>query len=347
MFHLENEVVLNRRAALALLPAAVLARTALAEESLEQAARKEAAVTWYIAQVDAEAAEELSKRFTAAYPGITVAAIRTTGQVAYQRLLLEMKNSAPQCDVLSTTDISHMPALKERNGLLNYQPPNASALLPEFQRLSDPGWYYATSATNHFLGFNTRKVAAADAPRKWTDLLDPKWKNQIALPHPGFSGCGGVWATGIRKVYGWEFFEKLAANNPRIGRSFGDPVTLLTAGECMVGPVPANAVFPSIEKGNPLAIVYPEDGCSLCVAPSGIPAAAPHPNAARLFLNWLLSAEYAQASIERGSEAIRDGLTLKPGRPQVEQLSILHLSVAEIRKGVPEVIEQWRETFGS
>jgi iron(III) transport system substrate-binding protein len=115
----------------------------------------------------------------------------------------------------------------------------------------------------------------------------------------------------------------------------------------MVGPVPANTVFPSIAKGNPLGITYPADGCSLCVAPSAIPVTAPHPNAARLFLNWLLSAEYAQASIERGSEALREGLALKPGRPPLDQLAIMRLSVAEIRKGVPEVIEQWRETFGS
>jgi iron(III) transport system substrate-binding protein len=340
--------LLNRRSALvSLAAAAILPCFARADEALEAAARKEGTVTWYIAQMESEAAEVMSRRFTAAYPGITVAAIRTTGQVAYQRLLLEIKNSAPQCDVLSTTDISHMPALKERNAMLNYQPPNAASLLAEFQRLSDQGWYYVTSATNHFIAYNTQKVAAADAPRSWADLLDPRWKNQIALPHPGFSGCGGVWALGVRKLYGWSWFEKLAANNPRIGRSFNDPVTLITAGEAMVGPVPANSVFPSIEKGNPLGITYPTDGCSLCVAPSAIPAAAPHPNAARLFLNWMLGAEYAQASIERGSEASRAGLMLKSGRPSLEQLTVMRLTVEEIRKGVPEVIEQWRDTFGS
>jgi iron(III) transport system substrate-binding protein len=339
--------VLTRRAAVSLLAAAALPRAAFADDAIEVAARKEGALTWYIAQVDAETAEELGRRFTAAHPGITVAVIRTTGQVAYQRLLMELKNNAPQCDILSTTDISHMPALKERNALLNYRPPNADALLPEFQRLSDAGWYYPTSATNHFIGYNTNKVTAAEAPRKWTDLLDPKWKNQIALPHPGFSGCAGVWALGLRNLYGWSYFEKLAANNPRIGRSFGDPVTLITAGECMVGPVPANTVFPAIEKGNPVAISYPEDGCGLCVAPSAIAATAPHPNAARLFLNWMLSAEYAQLAIDRGSEETREGLTLKTGRPSLGQLKILRVSVGEIRANVPEVIEQWRETFGS
>jgi iron(III) transport system substrate-binding protein len=330
--------------AMALLPQAGRAQLSA---DIEAAARQEGSLTWYIAHVDAETAEQLGRRFTGEHPGIAVSVIRTTGQVAYQRLLLEIKNHAPQCDVFSTSDISQMPSLHERNLLLHYEPPNGAGLLPEFLSLSDPGWYYANSATNHFLIYNTNKVAAQDAPRRWTDLLDPRWKNQVALPHPAFSGCGGIWALGIRKAYGWDFFETLAKNNPRIGRSFGDPVTLITAGECMVGPGPANTTFPAIERGNPIGLFYPDDGCSLCVAPSAIPATAPHPNAARVFLNWLLGDEYSQLSIERGSEALRPGLVQKPGHVGVDQLKLLHLSVAEIRKGLPEVVEQWRDTFGS
>lgn len=337
--------MVDRRAFLAGLGASLL--TAPARAALLDAARAEGGLTWYIAQVDAEAAENLARRFTADHPGVTVSAVRTTGQVAYQRLLLELKNHAPQCDVFSTTDISQMPMLKERGALLQYEPPNAAGLLPMFRSLSDPGWYYANSATNHFLGYNTNQVKAAEAPRKWTDLLDPRWKNRIALPHPAFSGCAGVWALGLRKIYGWSFFEKLAKNNPRIGRSFSDPVTLIVSGEASVAPVPANGTFPAMDKGNPIGILYPDDGCSLCVAPSAIPAAAPHPNAARLFLDWLLSDTYSQLSIDRGSEALRPGLTPKPGHKRVEDLTVLQLTVAEIRAGIPEAIEQWRDTFGS
>ena len=108
----------------------------------------------------------------------------------------------------------------------------------------------------------------------------------------------------------------------------------------MVGPAPANATFPAIAKGNPLGIVYPDDGCSLCVAPSAIPASAPHPNAARLFLVWLLSDTYSQLSVDRGSEALRTGSTLQPEHKKLEDLTVLQLSVEEIGTGVPELIEQ-------
>ena len=167
---------LTRRHAIATIGATtLLPRTARADmASLEEAASKEGTLTWYIAQMSSEVAEIMGRRFTARYPGVKVVAIRTTGQVAYERLNQELKNSAPQCDVFSTTDISQMPTLKERNALLRYEPPNAAGLLPMFRQLSDPRFYYANSAANHFLIHNTNKVPAAEAPHRWTDLLDAR-----------------------------------------------------------------------------------------------------------------------------------------------------------------------------
>ena len=315
--------------------------------ALETAARKEASVTWYVAQLDAERAERIAKAFTADYPGIVVSVIRTTGQVAFQRLLMDIKNHTPQCDVFSATDISHMPILKDRHELMPYMPENAGGLLPPFARLSDPNHYYITNASRYFLIYNTNKVAAADAPKAWTDLLHPKWKGQIALGHPAFSGCMGTLVATLRKQYGWEFFEKLAKNNPRIGRSAADPVTLITAGECMVGPASASGAYPAIDKGNPLGVVHPSDGVFVCTGPSAIPANAPHPNAARLFMEWLLGDHYSRLVAFDGSEPLRDGIKPRPDEPLLSSQKILSLTVEEIRKDVPEVIEQWRDTFGS
>src|ERR1700710_147989 len=117
--------------------------------TLEAAARGEGTLTWYIAQVDAETAEKLGRSFSQSHPGVNVGVIRTTGQVAYQRLLMDIKNHTPQCDVFSTTDISHMPILKERHELTEYVPRNAEALLPPFKALSDPGFSYITNAVRY------------------------------------------------------------------------------------------------------------------------------------------------------------------------------------------------------
>ena len=328
--------------------AAAMARDARADlAALEGKARTEGTVTWYTGQTDAETAELLGRTFTARYPGIKVDVIRTTGQVAYQRLLLDIKNKTPQCDVFSTTDISHMPILKERHDLAEYAPENAPELMPQFSALSDPGFSYVTNASRYFLIYNTKFVKPEDAPRKWTDLLDPRWKGFVGTGHPAFSGCTGVWCVGMRKLYGWEYFEKLAKNNPRIGRSAVDPVTLMTAGEVHVGLASANTTYRTIDKGNPIAIVHPADGLSLCVTPSAIPANAPHPAAARLFMEWLLSEGYSKIVAGDGSEPLRNGVPTRADEPPLGSQKVIALTVAEIRKGIPEVIEAWRETFGN
>lgn len=335
--------ITRRQAALGLGALSVTSAQGFAAEP----GQAEGTLTWYVAQVDAQTAEALGRAFTASHPGVNVGVIRTTGQVAFQRLLLDIKNHTPNCDVFSATDISHLPILKERGELTEYRPPNADGLLPPFKALSDPGYSYITNAARYFLIYNTDKVKPEEAPKSWTDLLDPRWKGRVATGHPAFSGCTGTWALGLKKVYGWEYFEKLAKNNPRIGRSAVDPMTLINAGECLVGVGSANNGYASIDKGNPLGINHPADGLVLCVTPSGIPAHAPHPEAAKLFMDWLLSPAYARLIAADGSEPIVAGVSPHPGMPPLEQVKVIPLTVAEIRKGVPEVIEQWRDTFGS
>jgi iron(III) transport system substrate-binding protein len=118
------------------LAATVAAHRADADPAgLEVAARAEGTVTWYVAQMSGEAAEAMARRFTQRYPGIGVSAIRTTGQVAYERLQQELKNNTPTCDVFSSTDISHYPALIKRNALAHYEPANASELAKPYQGL--------------------------------------------------------------------------------------------------------------------------------------------------------------------------------------------------------------------
>jgi iron(III) transport system substrate-binding protein len=334
---------------------AVLAGAALLPARLAHAnpadvaagALKEGGLTWYVAQFDSETAERMGKAFTELHPGVKVSVIRTTGQVAYERLLQDLKNNAPQCDVFSSTDIAQYPALKARGALAEYRPAGAEGLLPLFKAMADPGYFYPSTAISHLIIYNKLKVAAADAPKTWLDLLDPKWKGRVATGHPAFSGCTGVWVVEMKKLYGWEYFEKLARNNPRIGRSGNDPVTLVNAGEALVGPGPGSTSFQQVDKGNPIVPVYPSDGTGLCVGPAAVMAGAPHPNAARLFMEWLLGEDFAKFAAANHGDPVRPGLTLGSGQKSLDTVKVLSLSVAEIAKGIPEVVEQWRDTFGN
>ncbi|MBN8955066.1 MAG: extracellular solute-binding protein, partial [Rhizobiales bacterium] len=329
------------------------ARSALArdmtahEKELYEAAKKEGELTWYTAHSDDLTAQALGRDFESLFPGINVQVVRTTAQVAFQRVSQEIKASAMQVDVLSSTDIGHYVYLKEKKLLAKYVPENADKVLDVYKNYDPDGFYHVTSAGLIGIGYNTSKLKEADAPKNWPDLLDPKWKDKIALGHPGFSGYVGTWAVSLKKLYGWEFFEKLAKNNPQVGRSINDTVTMLNAGERIVaGSGPAGTLMNSVQKGNPLAMMYPTDGTVLIIAPSGIMKGSKHPNAARLFMDYLLTVEASTVWVKHFNEAMRPEVSALPGAKSAKDVKTIHPTVEEITKGIPELIKQWRDTFG-
>jgi iron(III) transport system substrate-binding protein len=323
-------------------------RPALAgEKELYEAAKKEGELTWYTAHSDDVTAQALGRDFEKTYPGIRVNVVRTTAQVAFQRVSQELRAGAMQVDVFSSTDIGHYVYLKEKGLLEKYVPENAAKVFDIYKNYDPDGTYHVTSAGMIAIGYNTAKLKEADAPKSWTDLTDPKWKDKIALGHPGFSGYVGTWVVTLRKLYGWSFFEALAKNNPQVGRSINDTVTMLNAGERLVaGCGPVGTTMSSAAKGNPLAMIYPKDGAVLIIAPSGIMKGVKHPNAARLYMEYLLTPEASRIWLTHFNESMRPEVTPPPGVVAAKDVKTIRPTVEEIHKGIPEVIKQWRDTFG-
>jgi iron(III) transport system substrate-binding protein len=177
-------------------------------KALEDAAKKEGEITWYVAHYTSEGAEELGATFTKMY-GVKVNVVRTTAQVAYQRLTQDIKNGQTNCDVFSSTDIGHYVRLKAQKQLVKYTPENEAKIAEPFRNLDPDGYFHTTSAGFVVISYNTSKVKPEDAPKKWTDLLDPKWKGKISTGHPAFSGYVGTWVLEMKLLYGWDYFKKL------------------------------------------------------------------------------------------------------------------------------------------
>jgi iron(III) transport system substrate-binding protein len=317
------------------------------EAELYEAGKKEGELNWYTAHSDDITAQALGRQFEEFYPGIKASVVRTTAQVAFQRVSQELKAGAMQVDVLSSTDIGHYVYLKAKGLLDRYVPENAGKVLDVYKNYDPDGDYHVTSAGLIGIGYNTGKLGAAEAPKNWTDLLDARWKDKIALGHPGFSGYVGTWTVMMRKLYGWSFFETLAKNNPQIGRSINDTVTMLNAGERDVaGTGPVGTLMESAQKGNPLAMMYPTDGTVLVIAPSGIMKGVRHPNAARLFMEYLLSAEASKIWVDHFNESMRPEVSPTGAAKSAKDVKTIRPSLEEITAGIPQVIKQWRETFG-
>ena len=92
---------------------------------------------------------------------------------------------------------------------------------------------------------------------------------------------------------------------------------------------------------------YPSDGAVLIIAPSAIMKGAKHPNAAKLFMEYLYSIEAAKINARHFAIPLRPEVPSPPGAKPISEIKTIRPTVAEIDKGIAEVIEQWRETFGN
>ncbi|HEX3499260.1 MAG TPA: extracellular solute-binding protein [Stellaceae bacterium] len=316
------------------------------EKQLYEAAKKEGALTWYSGVLDQGLCEKVGQAFTAKYPGIRVDATKTTSQVAFQRLLQDIKSGEVQSDVLTSTDASHLVYLKEKGELVKFVPDNAKEVATAFQNIDPDGYYHVTWANLASIVYNTNKVKAEDAPKNWPDLLDPKWKDQVTVGSPSFSGMVGVWTLSLAKLYGWDYFTKLNAQKPQVGRSIDDAVTVLNSGERMVGLGAASTALRNAAKGNPIAVVYPTDGAVAVVAPSGLIKGSKSPNAGKLFLQFMLSFEYSKLLADNFEQSLRPDVPPAPGARPLSEVKVISPPVEEITKEMPGAKEKWKEVFG-
>ena len=315
-------------------------------KALEEGAKKEGELTWYVAHYTSEGAEDLGRGCTEMY-GVKVNVVRTTAQVAYQRLLQDLKNNQTICDLFSSTDVGHYVRLAAEGRFDKYVPEAESKIVPTFRNFDPAGFYHTTSAGLVVLTYNSTKVKAEEAPKKWQDLLDIKWKGKVSTGHPGFSGYVGTWVLTMKNLYSWSYFDKLEKNKPQIGRSINDTVTALNAGERQVAAGADGSTLFSASRGNPLAVSYPTDGSVLIIAPSAIMKGTKHPDAAKLFMEYLYSVEAAKINAKHFAIPLRPEVPSPPGAKAISEIKTIRPTVADIDKGIPEVIEQWRDTFGN
>jgi iron(III) transport system substrate-binding protein len=148
-------------------------------------------------------------------------------------------------------------------------------------------------------------------------------------------------------MYGWAYYEKLNKLNPLIGRSVDDPITVLNSGERSVAPGNPASAFRSAKRGNPLAVNYPTSGTLMDPSPSAILKGAHHPNAAKLFMEFLTSKDYSEILAKNSEQPLRDDVPPPPGAKSLSDVKVISPKLADIEKDLPKIKEKWRDTFGN
>jgi len=140
------------------------------------------------------------------------------------------------------------------------------------------------------LGYNTKLVAREEAPKTYEELLDPKWKGKkISIDDSAYGFLAGlIRAWGKEKAVG--YFKKLAAQQPVAQRGNTNRVQLTMAGEYPLIIAYAPTIQRETSLGHPIDWV-PLEPAPVQVNPMMLAAKAPHPNAGKLFIDFLLSKE--------------------------------------------------------
>jgi iron(III) transport system substrate-binding protein len=323
-----------------------LAGAPSAQEGRVEAARKEGKVVWYTSLV-LPSAERVAKLFEAAYPGIKVEVHRSGSQRVLQRLMQELSAGIKHADVIHTSDAGHFVLLKEKKLLARYTPAGVEGFPAGFK--DKDGYAYGLRATVNAIAYNPKIVPAAEAPRSWKDLLDPKWKGKEVTAHPGYSGVVATHVLALVQLYGWDYFKQLAQNKPMLVQSAADPAGVVASGERPVAVNGGDYTFYQMKKkGNPVEIVYPREGVPLVVSPSAITSFAPHPQAARLFTDFTFSREVQQFLAD--SEGLYTGhpeVKYPADKPKLGDLKLLTVEPEELEKRDEEIRKRFVEFFGA
>ncbi len=221
------------------------------------------------------------------------------------RLLAE--KDRPQADVFWSNEPVRTLVLKTRKVLAPYQSPSAQGIADTFK--DREGYWTGFSARLRVIVYNTNKVKTDDAPRSVFDLVDPRWKGQIAIADPRF-GSTSFHVAALYAELGDEraddYFRKLKGNDVKIVDGNSVVRDMVARGDVSVGLTDTDDVNVAIEAKQPVAMVLPDrDGIGVPVMPNmvSLVSGAPHADEAKRLIDYLLSPEVERKLAE--SEAVQ------------------------------------------
>ena len=323
------------------------ASVSLAQDAaLIQAAKKEGKVVWYTS-LAIPSSTAIAHAFRTKYAGVDVEVHRTGSQRVLQRVMQEAGAGIKNADVIHTSDAGHFVLFKDKGMLMKYIPKGAEIFPAGFK--DKDGFYFGMRATLSVIAYNPKSVAEKDAPKTWKDLLNPKWKGKMVSAHPGYSGIIMTHVLALVNLYGWDYFRELAKNGLHVVQSANDPAGVVASGERPVGANGAEYFYYKTQKqGNPIKIIYPNEGIPLVVSPVAIAKDAPHPNAAKLFSEYIFAKESQQLLADR--EGLYTGhpeVTYPADKPKLKDLKLLSVDADELEKKNAEIKKRFVKFFGA
>ena len=255
----------------------------------------------------------------------------STGEI-YARLKVE--KARPQADIWHSVRAELLDKAKEEDLIAPYKPANAKYLLPQYAYPNEPA-FTGTTMYPLVIGYNLNllKKTGLEPPKSYEDLLNPRWKDQIVMPHPAASGTGYAFLvtmvqlyrekgeSGIQSKRGWEYLVKLNNNMSQYTRSGSAPAKLVATGEFPVCITFYDRVFQLAGEGYPIACTIPsptfaEASCSAIVA------RAPNMDGAKKFMEFILSKKAQELAVTLGNYSVRPDVSPPQGAVPLKEIKI-------------------------
>ena len=244
--------------------------------------------------------------FEKKYPFVRASQWRNDSKNIIRKVLEEVKAGRVLADIVETT-ADGMGLLKREGLFQEYYSPEARYYPNELKPKGKNGFFYLPNReTYNSLGYNTKLIPPATAPRTLKDLVDPKWKSKMAITS---TTTGSRWIGNVLETLGREFLDKLADQDISVqDMAPASLINLVVSGEIPLSPTIFDAnVTLAKQKGAPVEW-RPLEPVVTTVGSAGLLARASNPHTALLFIDYLLSKEGQQLIMKGGLWSPREDM---------------------------------------
>ncbi|MDR1241612.1 MAG: ABC transporter substrate-binding protein [Deltaproteobacteria bacterium] len=245
--------------------------------------------------------------FVKKYPAIGVDYQSAGAGKLMAKIAAERESGKILADIIWTSEVPDFYNMKKEGLLEQYRTPLFSEILNPFDDYD--GFFTAARLGTLGIAINTDLVKTP--PTQWSDLFKPEFKGAFGIADPALSGTAYMSVALLDKQFGWEFFEKLRANQARIGKGSGQVVDDTASGELSASLAVDYITNDKIAKGAHLSLIYPPE---LLMAPSPVAVFKNSPNldAAKKFVDYLLSHDAQVLIAAEGTLSVRTDVANRP-----------------------------------
>jgi iron(III) transport system substrate-binding protein len=338
MKELKRLLVISLMLAAVYLQPAISWSQGIPDPKLVEGAKKEGKMVWYTTMT-LDQSKQVVDRFEKKYPFIKTDLFRTGGGPLLNKIFTEARGGRHAWDVAVGRGEMVLP-LMERKLLASYR--SSETKMIDDDLVDKEGFWTAYYVNTYVLGYHTKLVKKEDVPRSYEALLNPKWKGgHISVDTEAYGMLQG-----LIEVWGKEkavsYFKKLAAQDPVVKRGNTERVQLTVAGEYPLIIAYNQTIQRMTSRGAPIDWIALEPAV-VQVNPAMLAAKAPHPNAARLFLDFILSKEGQQ--LLTGFQRIPVRKDVEPDPPRLFRGYKRVLEHPESYKNFDETVKLYLEIF--